>query len=482
MSQRKPVLRFAPSPTGDLHIGGARTALFNYLLARHQSGSFLLRIEDTDCSRSTPEAVEAILDGLKWLGLEWDGEIVFQSRGRDRHLDTVRTLVNTGAAYRCFCTVAELEKKRELARANKQDFIYDRTCLGLDPNEAASLAEQGRPHVVRFRIPDGETAFDDGVHGRLRFDNRLIEDFVILRTDGTPTYQLAVVADDIHMGITHILRGDDHISNTPKQILLFRALDAGVPEFSHVPLILGPDKKRLSKRHGATSLIEYSNMGFLPEAVFNFLALLGWSPGDDTQMLTRRELIARFSLEGINKGSAIFDQKKLEWLSGRYFSAMEAGQVFELAAPDFMSAGLISQKPGPEEKEHLLAVLELVKQRCRLRSDLLNQSRYFFPGRVEYDEKAVAKHWKAGADGLISSLKSELLNLDQWSEEPLEATLRSLAGKLQVSAGKLIHPLRVALTGMAVSPGIFEVMAMMGRELVLERLDDALECLQQSTG
>ncbi len=482
MSDQVPVLRFAPSPTGYLHIGGARTALFNYLLARKLGGRFLLRIEDTDPRRSTQAALEVILEGLRWLGIEWDGEIVFQSLGRERHLDSARKLLEKGTAYRCFCTPDQLDKQRELARLKKEQLIYNRTCLSLDPQEAAKRAESGEPHVVRFRIPPGETIYRDGIHDKVRFDNRLLEDFVILRSDGTPTYQLAVVADDIHMGITHIIRGDDHISNTPKQILLYRALEVDMPEFAHVPLILGPDKKRLSKRHGAVSLIEYREMGFLASAVFNYLALLGWSPDDDREILEREELVNLFSLKGINKRNAVFDQTKLEWMNGRYFSRMKAEEIFKLVEPDFTAAGLIGKNLSSRRKDYLMRVLDLVKQRCRLKGELLPRSRYFFPVELEYDKAAVAKHWKPGTAELLSALKDELRQAAEWSETSLENLLRTLAEKLQVSPGKLIHPLRVALTGMAVSPGIFEVMALMGRKLVLARLDAALVRFKDGVG
>jgi glutamyl-tRNA synthetase len=482
LSGKLPVLRFAPSPTGYLHIGGARTALFNYLLARKLGGRFLLRIEDTDRKRSTPEAVEAILEGLRWLGTEWDGEIVYQSKGRERHLRAARILLEKGLVYRCFCTAEQLEKKREFARLYKNPYIYDRTCLSLNPQEAVKRAAEGEPHVVRFRIPEGETVYRDGVHGEVRFQNRELEDFIILRSDGTPTYQLAVVADDIYMEITHIIRGDDHISNTPKQVLLYNALDAGIPEFAHVPLILGPDKKRLSKRHGATSLIEYREQGFLSDAVFNFLALLGWSPGDDREILERQELVNLFTLEGINKRNAVFDQTKLEWMNGQYFSKMEPEEIFELAGGEFSGAGLIAENPSPSERDYLLQVLGLVKQRCRLKSEILPRARYFFPVQLKYHEAAVSKHWKPGTAELLSALKRELEQSSEWNETLLETLLRTLAEKLHVSPGKMIHPLRVALTGMAVSPGIFEVMALMGQELVLNRINAALELLKGEDG
>ncbi|OGG01048.1 MAG: glutamate--tRNA ligase [Candidatus Glassbacteria bacterium RIFCSPLOWO2_12_FULL_58_11] len=473
----KVVVRFAPSPTGYLHIGGARTALFNYLFARHSGGAFLLRIEDTDRERSTPEACAAILEGLRWLGLHWDGEPLYQTGGLERHLKAARQLLESGHAYRCFCTPEELEIRREKARAQKLDFQYDRTCLALEPAEADKMAAQGRPHVVRFRIPEGSTEFEDLVYGPVRFANSTVEDFVILRSDNSPTYQLAVVADDIEMGITHVIRGDDHLSNPPKQILLYRALGAAVPHFAHLPLILGPDKKRLSKRHGATSLTEYRGMGFIAPAVFNFLVLLGWTPPEEREIFMREELIRLFSLEEINKKSAVFDQAKLEWMNGRYLAQMEAVELLELARDDFERAGLLTENSTPEQLGKLLKVLDLAKERCRLTGDLLPRSRFFFPVELEYERKAVEQHWKAGTVIKMTALRDKLLEVEVWQSGPLEEALRSLAEKLQLSAAGLIHPLRVALTGGSVSPGIFETMELMGRELTLSRLGTAIDRL-----
>lgn len=466
-----PVVRFAPSPTGYLHIGGARTALFNYLFARHHGGKFLLRIEDTDRERSTPEAVAAILEGLQWLGIQWDGDIYFQTSVIARHREAAERLLAKGAAYRCFCTP---DSKRNSSSPEKKSFIYDRTCLKLDPEESRRMAESGRQFALRFLIGAGTTQYDDLVHGIVKFENREIEDFVILRSDGSPTYQLAAVVDDIYMGITHIIRGDDHVSNTPKQIMLYRALGAGVPRFAHVPLILGPDKNRLSKRHGATSLTDYRALGFLSDALFNFLALLGWSPGDDREILSREELVRIFTLEGISKKNAVFDQAKLEWMNGRYISGMAPQKILKLVEDKFKAGKLLSQNAGTQETEYLLKVLDLVKERCRLTGDFLPRSRFFFPVELDYDPQAVEKYWKSGTDKLMYALREELRRIDDWKAEPLEASLRTLAEKLHISAAKMIHPLRLALTGQSVSPGIFETMSLMGRDLTISRLDKAL--------
>src|SRR5712692_6056202 len=321
-----PRVRFAPSPTGYLHVGGARTALFNWLFARRQGGIFILRIEDTDAGRSSTDMVEGILEGLRWLGLEWDEgpkiggphEPYFQSQRLDRHRALATKLVDNGHAYYCYCTAEELKAKRKLADgrgSSDAQWIYERTCCRLTPDEIAHREQDRVPRVIRFKVPSGSMRFDDLVHGPIEFDGANIEDFVLVRSDGQPTYQLSVVSDDIEMAITHVVRGDDHISNTPKQLLLYQVLGAPTPQFAHLPLILGADKKRLSKRHGATSVMEYERQGFLPEAMVNFLALLGWSPGTNQELFTKQELVALFGLERIGGSSAVFDPEKLDWFN-----------------------------------------------------------------------------------------------------------------------------------------------------------------------
>ncbi|MBW7996138.1 MAG: glutamate--tRNA ligase [Candidatus Glassbacteria bacterium] len=466
-----PVVRFAPSPTGYLHLGGARTALFNYLFARHHGGTFLLRIEDTDRERSTPEATAVILEGLRWLGLDWDGGIVHQSAGIERHKQAAERLMARGDAYRCFCAPEELAAKRELAMQQKRDPLYDGSCRALSEAESDRRADSGEKFAVRFRTPGGRTTFEDLVHGELGADNSTLDDFIIQRSDGSPTYMLAVVADDIEMGITHVIRGDDHISNTPKQILLYRALDKPVPRFAHVPLILGPDRKRLSKRHGATGLTEYRDQGFLAPALFNFLALLGWSPGDDREIMGVRELITTFELSGINTRNAVFDPQKLEWMNGRYISATDNETLLELARADFEREGLLDAAPNDQ---HVLAAIGLAKERCRVTGELAPRSRFFFPVTIEYDPQAVKKIWKDNTPDLLGRAKEVLSGLDDWSEEPLEEKIRALAENLQIGAGKLIQSLRLAVTGTNVSPGIFETLAVIGRDISLERIERAI--------
>ena len=467
-------VRFAPSPTGFLHVGGARTALFNWLWARHTGGTLVLRIEDTDIERSTAEMIEAILDGLAWLEIDWDEGPHYQSRRRERHEAAAMQLLESGHAYPCFCTSEELAAEREAAIARKESYVYSGRCRLLEPETARRRREAGEPHTVRFRVPAGETAWDDIVHGPTRFGNETIGDFIILRSDGAPVYNLAVTVDDRDMEITHVIRGDDHISNTPKQIILYQALGAPIPVFAHVPLILGPDKRKLSKRHGAVAVTAYRDEGYLPDAFVNFLALLGWSPGDDREVLERRELVELFTLDRITGKSAIFDVQKLEWLNGQHLARLTGEELARLARPLFEEAGLGS--PKVFTSPWFTNLMDLVKARSRTLCDLVNQARPFFPGPVEYREEAVQKFWKdPSAAHEALGIAGEFVDGHEEFEdlEAMERELRALCETGGVSAGKVMQALRVALTGERVSPGIFETMAMMGRELVVERITAA---------
>ncbi|HLU24984.1 MAG TPA: glutamate--tRNA ligase [Longimicrobiales bacterium] len=482
MSDTQIRVRFAPSPTGYLHVGGARTALFNWLFARKHGGAFILRIEDTDRERSSEAMVQAIIDGLTWLGLLWDEGPYHQADGVERHRRDALRMLESGAAYRCFCTPEELERKRAEAPGGPQSYRYDRHCLlNVPPDEAERRAAAGQPFAIRFRVPDGVTAWEDAVHGRIEFANRDIEDFIILRSDGTPVYNLAVVSDDAEMRVTHVIRGDDHISNTPKQILLYRALGLEPPVFAHVPMILGPDGKRLSKRHGATAIGEYRDQGILPEAMVNFLALLGWSPGTDEEVFDIPELIQRFSLEGINLKSAVFDPRKLEWLNSQHISRMGAEQIEPLITPRIVATGLATADALAERRSWYLALIDLLKPRARNLDDFVSQARPYLEEEVTYDQTAVAKHWKEPVEvhARLAALRDRFAALGEWREPELENELRTLADELGIGAGKLIHPLRLALTGTAVSPGIFEVLSVMGRELALRRIDAALAALRR---
>ena len=478
-------VRFAPSPTGYLHVGGARTALFNWLYARREGGKFLLRIEDTDKARSTDESTRAIFDGLKWLGLTWDEEPTFQGAALARHQRDANAMLASGAAYRCFCTAAELEEMRKKAAKGSEAFKYDRRCLALDAAEVAKRVAAGMPSVLRFKIPDvhGETSWDDAVHATITFPNKDIEDFVILRSDGTPIYNLAVVSDDIDMRITLVMRGDDHISNTPKQILLYRALGKEPPRFAHVPMIHGMDGKKLSKRHGATAVGDYQHEGILPGAMVNFLALLGWSPGGDREVMSLEEMVSLFSLDGLQKKAAVFDTKKLEWMNGQHLSRTPAADLEPLVTPALVASGITTAADLGARRAWYLELLDLLKVRARLVHDIERQARPYFPGAIDYDAEAAEKQWKdrAATADLLAAARARLAALSDWSAPAMETALRALANERGIGGGKVFQPLRVALTGMPVSPGIFEVLVAMGRELSLTRIDAAIDFLKRAS-
>ncbi|HEY3383520.1 MAG TPA: glutamate--tRNA ligase [Vicinamibacterales bacterium] len=475
-----PRVRFAPSPTGYLHVGGARTALFNWLYARHTGGIFVLRIEDTDVERSSEEMVAGILDGMRWLGLDWDeGPEVggahapyFQSERLDRYRAAAAALVASGKAYYCYCNPDEIKARREAADQAGQSWSYDRTCANLSADEIARREAAGATRAVRFRMPAGATAFDDVVHGRIEFENSVIEDFVVLRSDQQPTYHLSVVVDDIDMRITDVVRGDDHISNTPKQVLLYEALGAPVPRFAHVPLILGPDKRRLSKRHGATSVMEYERQGFLPEAMFNFLALLGWSPGNDRELFTREELVRDFSLEGIASSNAVFNPEKLEWFNSQHLARLGGDELTNRLEPMLREAGLWDDDVRGARREWFHQVVEVLKPRARKIRDLADQGRYFFADPATYDEAAVKKHLGvAGVGEHLAAWRAVVAAIDPFTPAAIESALRALAESRGVKAATLIHATRIAVTGQGVSPGVFDVVSLVGRERAVARLE-----------
>jgi glutamyl-tRNA synthetase len=490
-------VRFAPSPTGYLHIGSARTALFNWLLARRYGGVFVLRIEDTDTERSSDDMVEGILDGMRWLGLDWtEGPLVggpyapySQSERVDRHRAMAARLVTSGHAYYCYCSPEELKAKRESVKsqrgadpggdaraASDAGWKYDRTCRKLTPAQIAANEAAHRPRAVRFLVPEGVTRFNDLVRGPIEFDNANIEDFVILRSDDHPIYHLSVVSDDIDMKITHVLRGDDHISNTPKHVLLFEALGAPLPEFAHVPLILGADKKRLSKRHGATSVMEYAGQGYLPEAMVNFLTLLGWSPGSgDRELFSATELGEVFDVRGISGGNAVFNQEKLDWFNQQYILRLTHEELAKRLKPFFEAADLWDAAFLTSRHAWFFAILELLKPRAKRLDEFVELGRFFFSDDLVYDAAAVAKHLKV--DGLRLHLQAVLdvfSGLETFDPVSLEAALRAVAEQRGVKAGMLIHALRVAVTGRAVSPGLFEVLSLLGRDKTIRRLESAM--------
>lgn len=434
-------VRFAPSPTGYLHIGGARTALFNWLFARHNKGVFLLRIEDTDQQRSTEAATQAILDSMKWLGLEWDEGPYFQSQRLSIYKQNAEKLVSNGKAF------------------------YDTDV-------------EGRK-AIRFRMQDGVTEINDLIHGTITFDTSLIEDFVILKADGFPTYNFACVVDDAEMGITHIIRGDDHISNTPKQIALYQAFGFKLPEFAHIPMILGEDGSRLSKRHGATSVTEYRDKGYLPHALVNFLALLGWSPGNDQEIISITEMIEKFTLKRANKTSAQFNNTKLDWMNGQYIKNTPVELLTAEVKRFFEKSGNATVEiPG----EWLTNLVKLYHERFKTFQDLLNQTRFFFTDMIEYDQAAADKFLrKEGIGALLKEVHSAISQVDTFDKKKLEDALRALTEALGVGFSKLAQPIRVAITGKSVSAGIFETMELLGKEKTLKRLDYAIKNLCETS-
>ena len=472
-------VRFAPSPTGFLHVGGARTALFNWLYARHHGGTFILRIEDTDAARSSQELVQAILDGMEWLGMDADEGPLYQSEALERHRQDADRLLAAGQAYRDFATTEEVQKIREQIQLAGRG-AYRGLGRDLPLAESQQRADAGESFAVRFKVPPGRVGWDDLVHRQTGFETDTIEDFVILRSNGTPTYNLSVVSDDIAMRMTHVVRGDDHISNTPKQIFIYEALGAAVPTFAHLPLILGEDKKRLSKRHGAVSVLEYREQGYLPEAVFNFLALLGWSPNDDQEVMDRETLIQRFDLSGVGRSGAIFDLKKLDWLNGEYLARMEAETLASLVRPSLEAEGLWRDSFEGDERDLLLRVLTMLQGRTKRIGDFAAYGRpYLDPSDdFPYDPKIEKKHLKGeGLADNFRALAERFRAVDRWEEAPLEQALRALAEERQISAGKLIHPTRLALTGMGVGPGIFDVIVTVGRERSLARMERMIRYL-----
>ena len=476
-----PRLRFAPSPTGYLHVGGARTALFNWLYARKTGGKFLLRIEDTDRARSTDESTRAIFEGMEWLGLDWDEEVVFQGANLARHQADAHRLLASGAAYRDFTPASELERLRAEAEARGEMFRFNPAMADLSPAELQLRLERGDPYTIRFRVPEGATGWKDLVHGHIEFPNKDIDDFIILRSDGTPIYNLAVVSDDIAMGITLVMRGDDHISNTPKQILLYEALGAHLPTFAHLPMIHGMDGKKLSKRHGATAVGDYRELGILPDAMCNFLALLGWSPGGDREVMTRQELIDYFSADGLLKKAAVFDMKKLEWMNGQHMAQTPLDALDPYLRPFIVEAGLATADELASRTEWWHRLMELLRVRARTVNEFVAQCHPYFRDDFAYDADAAAKQWKdpAATADLLRAVR-DCLAASDWTAEAMEAALRTLGEARGVGAGKIFQPMRVALTGVAATPGIFDVLLAIGRDRSLARLDRAVTHLTGS--
>ena len=468
------VTRFAPSPTGYLHIGGARTALFNWLYARHTGGKMLLRIEDTDRERSSEAAVAAILDGLKWLGLDWDGEAVSQFARVARHRGVAEELVAKGKAYYCYASPAELEEMREKARAEGRPPRYDARWRDRDPREAP----EGIKPVIRIKAPqDGETVVDDQVQGEVRFPNKDLDDFIILRSDGTPTYMHAVVVDDHDMGVTHIIRGDDHLTNAARQTVLYNAMGWDVPVMGHIPLIHGADGAKLSKRHGALGVEAYRAMGYLPAALRNYLVRLGWSHGDD-EIMSDAQMIEWFEISDINRGASRFDFQKLEAINGHYMRVSNDADLVDAMIqilPDIEGGNAILDRLNDTTKGQLLAAMPGLKERAKTLVELADSAMYLFVDRpLALDEKAAALLNDEGLR-VLAGVLPDLAAVEEWTAESLDAAVRAHAEKTGLKLGKVAQPLRAALTGKATSPGVFDVLAVLGREESLGRIRDQVK-------
>lgn len=458
--------RFPPSPTGYLHIGGTRTALFNWLFARQQGGVFVLRIEDTDQARSTDEATQAILDGLKWLGLDWDEGPFFQSQRTEIYRQFILDLLNQGKAYYCDCSAELLEKKRETARAQGRKPKYDGTCRekNLGP---------GPQTVVRLKNPQtGTTGFDDLIRGTIIFPNEELDDLILARSDGSPTYHLAVVVDDITMEITHIIRGDDHLNNTPRQIQIYQALGRPLPLFGHVPMILGPDKTRLSKRHGATSVLAYKEMGFLPQALVNYLVRLGWAHGDE-EIFSRQEMIEKFSLAQVGKSAGVFNQEKLLWLNSHYIKESKDQELALLLAPFLKGKGFQNL-----DLDYIARCAATLKIRSKTLVEMAEAADFYLKEEVDYQPEAVKKFFSPQAVPWIEEVIESLSSLDGWNEPALEIAFTRLIDRTGATMKQIAPPLRLALTGKTASPGLFEVMWAMGKEKTLTRLNNALDYIK----
>lgn len=480
-------VRFAPSPTGYLHIGGARTALFNWLFARKMGGKLILRIEDTDTERLKEDSVSQILTSLKWLGLNWDegpeagGECgpYYQSERRELYSKYAQQLLDEGKAYYCFCTPADLEAEREKQRAAKQPFRYARTCRDLDPEVAKARAAAGEPYSVRIKIPtEGSITVHDLIHGDVTFNMDQFDDFVIVKSNGMPTYNFAVVVDDHLMGMTHVLRAEEHLSNTPKQLLIYEALGFEPPKFGHMPMILAPDRSKLSKRHGATSVEEFRAQGYLPEAIINYLTLLGWGPGDEREIFTLEETVKLFELEQMSKKAAVYDTKKLTWMNGQYLSELPLEKILPEAETFFIKDGLVTKEWLAENKEYFAKLVDTVRVRVKTLQEVADASAYFFKDVESYDEKGVAKHFKPEAAELLEKCIAALKADEVFDLTSTEAIYNKIAADNGLALGKVIHPTRLALTGRTVSPGMFDVMVLLGKEKTLARMRKAVEYIK----
>jgi len=481
-------VRFAPSPTGYLHVGGARTALFNYLFARRHNGTFVLRIEDTDQKRFQKNALKEIFTSLEWLELEWDegpergGNFgpYFQSQRTDLYKEHAQYLLDRDKAYLCFCTPERLERVRLEQQKSKMAHGsgYDRHCRGLSKNQVQELKKNGQSHVVRLKIPlNMLVTFNDLIRGKIEYSSDVLDDLVLLKSDGFPTYHLANVVDDHFMKISHVLRGEEWISSTPRHTLIYEAFEWTLPQFAHMPVILSQSGGKLSKRKGAASVLDYKNSGFLPEAIFNFLALLGWAPGDDREIMSKEDIIRSFSLDRVSPKAAVFDEQKLEWMNGHYLRECSVSTIYSEVVQAWKDKGIIS-KSDQENEAHFKTIIKLIKDRVKKVNEIVEQAEYFFADPQEYDDRAVKKHFKGDAKMVLRHLVGKLEVMDDFDHHSLENLYRENAEQLKLSAGKLIHPTRLAISGVAFGPGLFELMEVLGKKKVISRIKKAIKWLE----
>jgi glutamyl-tRNA synthetase len=475
-------VRFAPSPTGELHIGGARTALFNYLFARSAGGTFILRIDDTDLERSRADYIDKLTESMRWLGLNWDDGPHYQSKRLKVYSGEAERLTSEQKAYRCYCTIDDLDQGREAAREEKKAYLYPGTCRGLSPEQEESYQKAGIDPVIRLITPDsGVTVVEDEIRGKVSFENAHLDDFIIIKSNGLPTYNFASIVDDMKMGITHVIRGEEHLSNTPRQLLCAVALGYKVPRFAHVPMILAPDRSKLSKRHGATAVEEFMREGYLPEALINYMALLGWSPGGEQELFTLKDLTNDFSLKRVNKTAAVYDTNKLAWINSHYIRTYNPDKLAEAAKPFFRDKNLINDDLSREEHEFYKKVIQTVKERAKTLVELAEVSDYFFSRQYNYDQKGVNKQFtKEDVPELLIRISDELRLVEPFNSNNTEILFNKLCDELGISIGQLIQPARLAITGRTGGPGLFEILDLLGQEETVERLEKAVDYIKSN--
>lgn len=483
-------VRFAPSPTGYLHIGGARTALFNYYFARKHNGKFILRIEDTDTERLKVDSVSQILSSMKWLGMDWDegpekgGEYgpYYQSERMDIYRKEVDRLLEEGKAYYCFCTEEDIEKEREEQKKLKLPFRYSGKCLELSKEEIKKNIDEGKPYVVRIKIPrEGTTELEDLIRGEVSFDNSQLDDYIILKSNNIPTYNFACVVDDHAMKISHVIRAEEHLSNTPKQVLIYRALGYEIPKFAHLSMILAPDRSKLSKRHGATSVEEFREGGYLKETLVNYLTLLGWSPIEEKEIFEMADTIEEFSLEKVSKTAAVYDIDKLTWMNGVYLRKLDLDYVTREAIRFLIDRDLIDKEKVEDNYEYIKRVVEAVREKVRLLSEIADASEYFFKEIEEYDPKGVAKRFeKEGVVELLEKGKEALAKAPAFDVETVEKAYRDLIDELGIKGGDIIHPTRLAISGRTVGPGLFDIISILGKDACINRINKAIKNINKN--